>query len=162
MWRKRDIIRVILFVIFFSIGVAALAGSILSSELLGCYRNRQLEAELQANIEKTKSLIADYDALLQQLEEDPNLIRRIAPVILGAKPPDTNAVYPKARAEQLAAARRALMEDLERQKSWPAVPPWLIRCSQPRSRALLLSAGACLILISLVCFGPEKASSSAK
>lgn len=148
-----------LFVIFFSIGVAALAGSILSSGLLGYYRNRQLEAELEAKIEKTKSLIADYDALLQQLEKDPNLIKRIAPAVLGTQPPDANAVYPKVRAEQLAAARRALMEDLNRQAVDSTMPAWLIRCNSPRNRIVLFLAGACLVLISLVCFGPEKVSS---
>jgi len=157
--RRQNIIRAFLFVIFLSIGVAAIFVSIVCREFVGYYHKRQLLKAIQQATAQLESLNADYDALLQQLEKDPNLIKRIAPAVLGTQPPDANAVYPKVRVEQLAAARRALMEDLDRQTVDSAVPAWLIRCNSPRSRIVLFLAGACLVLISLVCFGPEKSSS---
>jgi len=127
----RNVIRMILFVVFFSIGAGSLGISIL------CVN-------------------ADYDALLEQLEKDPNLIKRLAPAALGTEPEDANAVYPRATPEQLAAARKALTQDPNDQSTVPTLPEWLTRCSEPRRRITLFVAGSVLILISFTCFTPVK------
>lgn len=106
---------------------------------------------------RLKSLIADYDALTSRLEKDPNLvIERVAPATLGTEPADSNAIYPKVTAEQLAAAKKALTEDIEPDQTEPAVPEWLRRCNEPRHRIILFLAGAFLILVSFVWFGSAK------
>jgi len=154
--RSENIIRMFLFVVFFSIGAAALSGSILCADLLQYYHNRELlEAEKDLS-NQLKSLNADYDALLEQLEKDPSLIKRIAPATLGVEHNDVDTIYPKATAEQLAAARKALTEEMGLNTTDAALPEWLRRCREPRRRTMLFFAGAGLILVSFICFGPAK------
>ena len=145
-----------LFVVFFSIGAAALSGSILCNDLLRYYRNKQLLKTAEVSLNQLESLNTDYDALLQQLQKDPNFVRRIAPATLGTEPEDANTVYPKATTEQLAAARKVLTEDSSQQSTEPIIPDWITRCSEPPQRVVLFLAGAFLILISFICFGPAK------
>ncbi|MHC4727639.1 MAG: hypothetical protein ACYS17_10480 [Planctomycetota bacterium] len=152
----------ILFVVFFSIGAASLAISILCDDLVQYYRNKgQLTVTQQAN-DRFKSWIEDYDVLLEQREKDPNLVKRLAPAILGTEPEDANAVYPRATPEELAAARQALTQDPNDQSTAPMLPNWLTRCSEPRRRVTLFIAGSFLILISFTCFTPKRQSQAKK
>ena len=148
--------RMLLFIVFFSIGAAALGVSIFFDDLLRYYHNRQLLKITETSLTRLESLNADYDALLQQLEKDPNLVERIGPAALGTEPADANAIYPKATPEQLAAARQALTEETNQQYAKPRIPAWISRCSEPPRRVILFLAGAFLILISFVWFGPAK------
>ena len=155
--QRQDAIRMFLFVIFFSVGAAGLYVSMCCDELVRHYRNKQMLKEMEESKSRVESLIADYDALLGRFEKDPNLlIERIAPAALGAEPADTNAVYPKVTAEQLAAAKKVLTEAAEQKSVEPAVPDWLGRCSEPRRRIILFLAGAFLIIVSFVWFGSAK------
>ena len=154
--QRRNFIRMILFVVFFSIGAASLGISILCDDLVQYYRNRRQLNVTQQSLARLKSLNTDYDVLLEQLEEDPNLVKRLAPAALGAKPEDPDAVYPRATPEQLAAARKALAQDPNDQSEGPMLPNWLTRCSEPRRRITLFIAGSFLILISFTCFAPTK------
>ncbi len=141
-----------MFVAFFSVGAAALGVSILVDDLLRYYQNRQLLEAARKNLRRLELLTSDYDSLLQQFQGDANFVKRIAPATVGSEPADTHAVYPTATAEQLAAAQKVLSEDFARQRTQPAVPNWLTRCSQPRRRTVLFLSGAFLILISFVFF----------
>jgi hypothetical protein len=154
--QERDIISVFFFVVFFGIGAASLSGSILCDDLVRYYRNRQLLETARESLNRLESLNADYDALLDQLEKDPNLVKRIAPAALGVEPEDTNAIYPTATPEQLAAARKVLTEERNQQLADSMVPRWLTRCSEPHRRIGLFLAGAGLIFVSFICFVPAK------
>jgi len=155
--RRQDAIRVLLFVLFFSVGAAALYVSMCCDELIGHYRNKQMLKAMEQSQSRLESLIADYDELTARLEKDPNLIiERVAPSTLGTEPADSNAIYPKVTAEQLAAAKKALTEDVEQDATELAVPEWLGRCSEPRQRLILFLAGAFLILVSFIWFGSAK------
>ncbi|MEE9370788.1 MAG: hypothetical protein V3W45_04875 [Sedimentisphaerales bacterium] len=154
--QRRNFIRLIFFVVFFSIGASSLGISILCDDLVQFYRNRRLLNVTQQSLNRLESLNADYDALLEQLEKDPNLVKRLAPATLGTEPEDANAVYPRATPEQLAAARKALAQDLNDQSESPTLPDWLTRCSEPRRRITLFIAGSFLVLISFTCFTPTK------
>lgn len=154
--QRRNFIRLILFVVFFSIGAASLGISILCDDLVQYYRNKRMLTVTQQSLNKLESLNADYDALLEQLEDDPNLVKRLAPATLGAEPEDANAVYPRATPEQLAAARQALAQDPNDQSGAPTLPHWLTRCSEPRRRITLFIAGSFLVLISFTCFTPTR------
>ena len=151
----QNILRTFLFVVFFGIGTAALTAATLYDDLLRYYRNKQLLMSSEEALNKLKSLNADYDALLKQLEENPGLVKRIAPAALGIEPNDANTIYPKVTAEQLDAARKVLAED-SKQQGEAEIPNWIIRCSEPSRRITLFSAGAVLILISFICFGTAK------
>jgi hypothetical protein len=153
---KQNIIQTLLFIIFFSIGASVLGGSVLCDDLLQYYMNRQLLKAAKESLRRLESLNTDYDVLLQRLQEDPNLVRRLAPATLGTEPEDKSTVYPKASAEQLAAVRKVLMEGLDRETAEQAVPDWIIRCCKPVQRTVLFFAGAFLILISFICFGPAE------
>ncbi len=147
-----------MFVVFFSIGAASLGISILCDDLVQYYRNKRLLKVTQQSLIRLESLNEDYDALLEQLEKNPNLVKRLAPATLGTEPEDTNAVYPRATPEQLAAARQALTQDPNDLSATPTLPHWLTRCSEPRRRITLFIAGSFLILISFTCFTPARQS----
>lgn len=108
------------------------------------------------SLKRLQSLNANYDAVLEQVKNDPNLFKRIAPATLGVEPSEANTVYPKATVEQLAAARKALTKDKNYKAAEPTLPDWLSRCSEPRRRITLFFAGAVLILVSFIFFGPAK------
>lgn len=153
----RKVIQAVFFVLFFSIGAASLSSSVLFDDLILYYQNKQFLRAAQKSLDRLKSLNADYDVLLERLEDDPNLVvDRLAPATLGTKTVDANTVYPRARSRQLAAARKALMEESNGQSAEVAMPQWLKRCSEPRNRILLFVSGVVLVLISFVCFRPAK------
>jgi len=155
-------LRMFVFIVFFSIGAAALSISVLCDELLQYYHNKQALNSAQESTERLKSLKADYDVLLEQFKKDPNFIDRIVPVTLGIEANEPNTIHPKATAEQLAAAKEALTTDANDKTTAFPVPDWLNRCSEPRRRAVLFVTGAILILISFMYFGPPKKSFSQK
>ena len=155
MLHKMITIRTVFFVLFFASGAASLGLSVLCEDLLQYYQNRQLARAARQSLEKLKSLNDDYNMLLAQLAEDPNLIKRLAPPYLHEQT-DPNTVYPRATARQLAAARRALT-DPNQEAEGPAIPGWLDRCSDPPKRLALFISGIALILISFICFRPAAA-----
>ena len=153
----RAIIQAVFFFLFFGIGAASLSSSILCDDLIQYYQNKQLLKTEQDSLDRLESLNADYDALLKRLEEDPDLVvDRLAPATLGTESKDPNTVYPRATSQQLAAARKALMEESKRESARVEMPQWLGRCSEPRNRILLFISGVVLILISFVCFRPAQ------
>ena len=156
--QRQNILRTLLFVVFFSIGATAMYASIICNELIGLYHKRQLLKAKQEDTSRMESLNADYDAVLEQVKKDPNLIKRIAPATLGTEPENKDAVYPKATPEQLDAARKVLTEDSDRHTEDSMIPVWLARCSEPLQRVILFLSGGFLILVSFVCFAPAKQS----
>lgn len=153
--QSQSILHFLFFVVFFSVGAAALGGAVLCDDLVVYCRNRQIVKEAEQSLERLDALNSEYDALLDQLEKDPNLLKRIAPATLGTAPEDPNAVYPKAKARELAIARKALLDQAGQDAPVAAVPPWLERCSEPSRKLGLFVAGAGLVLISLVFFIPK-------
>jgi len=153
---RHGILHLLFFVVFFSIGAGALGAAVLCDDFVQYCRGRHLVKAAQRATERLKALNADYDGLLEQLEKNPDLLKRIAPITLGFKPDDPCAIYPRARAEELAVARQALVEDADQEPPEALIPPWLQRCSDPIKRIFLFIAGAGLVIISLVCFAPPK------
>jgi len=152
----RKFIQTVLFFLFFSIGALSLSISILCDDLIQYYQNKQLLSIAHDSLERLKSLNSDYDVLLERLKEDPNLVvERLAPATFGTETDDPNTVYPRARSRQLAAARKALMEESNRESAETTMPQWLKRCSEPRNRILLFVSGVVLVLISFVSFRPS-------
>jgi len=159
MLQRQNILRMVLFIVFFSIGASALSVSILCDDLVRYYRNNQLLKAAEESLRRIEALNADYGALLEQLQKEPNAVKRIAPATLGTEPEAEDTIYPKATAEQLAAVREALREEVSHGIGGPAMPDWLVRCSEAPQRIILFLAGAFLILISFICFGSAKQKS---
>ena len=152
----QNVIRTLLFIVFFSIGAAAMAASALYGDFVRYYRNKHYLNQAERLTSKLKSLNDDYDALLMRLEDDPNLIKRLAPAALGADYTDPNTISPRATAWELAEANKALAKIAEAEPNEPAMPAWLKRCREPKLRIYLFAAGAALILVSFVCFARIK------
>ena len=155
--QRHGILHFLLFAAFFGVGAVGLGAAVLCDDLVQYCRNQYLLQEAQLSLQHLESLNTDYDALLQELQKDPDLLKRIAPVTLGTQPADPNTAYPRARAEELAVARKAVMEESAEEATEPRIPVWLRRCSEPPKRILLFIAGASLVLISLVCFTAKPA-----
>jgi len=137
------------------------AGSVLCDDLLAYFHNRALLKEAEDDLAKLEQLNADYDALLSQLAEDPNALKRIAPVTLGVEPNDPCAAYPHATVDKLAAARHALMEEPDTHRAeeaapWPQGPEMLLRCCEQPRKTILFIFGGSLVVVSFVFFGPAK------
>ncbi len=131
----------------------------LCEDLVQYYQNKQSLKNAQESLEEVKILTNEYDILLSKLENDPNLVKRIARNTLGTEPEDPNVVYPKAKAELLAAARKALSDDSNQplnEKYTSTIPNWLNRCSKPRQRIALFVSGVFLTMIALICFRPTE------
>ena len=149
---RHSILRFLVFVVFFSSGAAALGGAVLCDDFIRYCHNKQIVKQTEESIRRLESLNAEYDVLLEQLESNPDLLQRIAPVTLGTEPNDPNTVYPRARAKDLAIARKVVMDQADEEPADATIPKWLQRCSDPPKRIILFIAGASLILISMVCF----------
>ena len=152
----QNLIRTFLFIAFFSIGAAAIAASVLCDDFVRHYRNKHYLSQADRLTEKLEMLNDDYDAVLMRLEDDPNLLKRLAPAAIGVDHTDPNTVVPRATAWELAEAKKALAEIVEAEPNEPAMPPWLERSREPKQRMYLFAAGAALVLTSFVCFGRIK------
>lgn len=150
--QRHGILRFLVFVVFFSSGAAALGGAVLCDDFVKYCRDKQVVKQAELSIRRLESLNAEYDTLLEQLENNPDLLQRIAPVTLGTEPNDPNTVYPKAKARELAIARKAVVDQANDEPIEAAIPMWLQRCSDPPKRIVLFVCGASLILIAMVCF----------
>jgi hypothetical protein len=157
--RSQNVIRVVLFVIFFSIGASALGISILCDDLLRYYHSKQLLKAAEESIGRLQSLNTDYGVLLQHSREDPNFIQRVAPATLGTRPEDQNTFYPTVTEEHLTAAKKVLSEKPSREPPESITVNWITRCSEPPRRTILFLAGAFLVLISFVWFSSARQKS---
>lgn len=154
-------IRAFLFAVFLVVGAAAMSCAIRLDELCSYYQKKEQLKTAELTIERLQSLNADYDALLENVKKDPNLIERIKPTILGTVPVDTETVYPKAQAAQLAAAAEALTQNKPVQPV-STIPGWIVRCNKPFRRIILFLAGAGLTFVSFICFKPSKRADKKK
>lgn len=120
------------------------------------FENTQLLEESTASVEKLESLISDYEELLKQRQDDPNLVKRIIAVTMGGDVNEPNTAYPKLTANELQAAKITLAKQQKEIKKKKVVPEFLVRCNEPRRRIGLFLAGASLVMVSFICFSPIK------
>ncbi len=148
------ILRYLLFCIFFTAGAGAVALSILiDPEISNYYQSRlQLRQVEEGNV-RMERLITQYDAQIQQLESDPNLLGKLETFTFGHEPDGEGVILPKASEEELAAAKAALFVELDAQSQEQLVPQWVHRCAQANNRRILFVAGCGLILITFIFFG---------
>lgn len=152
----RNFVRLLLFIILFSTGAVSLAVAVLYPDLLRYYRYNQLLRSARESIEQLESLNARYDALLNNIEQDPNILSRAAPAVIGTEPVDANAVYPRATAEELSAAAEALDKNQDNASMELPLPEYLQRLARPQYRIAMFVCGCGLILIAFICFGPAQ------
>jgi hypothetical protein len=151
----QNTVRLVLFAVVLTLGATVVCIAALCDDLVQYYADRQRLAEARQLVDLLEKLNADYDALLTQVQHDPDLLKRIAPATLGTSPQDANTVHPDVRLEELMAARQALSVADEAPERPPLLPDWLARCSQPAQRLGLFLCGAGLVLVAFVYFRPQ-------
>ena len=158
--RKGPFLRVLLFIIFSCLGIAAISLSMLTQEWIDLYTiNSKLRKVEQIN-RKIEVLNQDHQTLMDEIHNDPNMLKRLDTIVLGAEPADSNFPVPDITEQQLQKVKAVLAETDLQEEPDIAPPRWLQRCGKSRSRLILFIAGAGLILVSFACFGKVKTKSS--
>ena len=160
MTRSVAVLRFVFFCVLFAIGSGAMTLAIHAGEINDYYHSKDMLEVTQQQIESIKSLTAQYDAQLRQIERDPNTLSRLKQVTFGEKPHAEDTAFPKA--SELDAAAAALLEDQQNQEQPPAVPQWAQHISHTNTRKALFLAGAILVLLAFVFFGTRKPASVLK
>jgi hypothetical protein len=153
--RKADVWRTVFFCLFVGAGLAALTVSILADEMLDLYLYKvEIQKNRLAN-ERLQKLSAEYDSVIKQIEDDPNILTRLAGVSLGIEPNSVETAYPRVpeRARRLA---ELIMLEQQKKTEQPSPPAWLLRCTEPLPRTIMFLCSVGLIITSFVCFGTRK------
>jgi hypothetical protein len=142
--------------VFFSIGIAAIAVSILVNDFNQYYLVKIQLHNTKLNNDKLQKLIDGYNEIIKSIEADPHIVERLAPATLGVEPNAPETAFPKASRQELLAAQRALIAAAPPLPPEPVLPDWLKRCSDPMLRKMLFLAGSALVLVSFTCFNVRK------
>lgn len=120
-------------------------------ELESLYLSQQNTAEIQKSNQIIAQLIADHDELIANIREDPNIIKRLAPVTIGVETNEPNfpAIEFPSRNLQLA---KEILDEPERFSVAQKDCRWLKRSARPKMRLALFIAGGGLIFVSFACF----------
>jgi hypothetical protein len=152
-----QIIRFLLFGVFFLMGTGAMVLSILAEpELVNYYHSRSLLLDIQQKIDKSRSLSSQYDAAIDFIEAEPNILERLAPMTFGRKPSAPDTAFPEVRSSALKEETEKLMAQIENKTPKDPIPDWLKRILKPNHRRALFAAGAGLVLINFVFFGTTR------
>lgn len=153
MTKTQAFIRYIFFCIFFAIGAAAMLIAIKADEIKDYYQSRDLLTQAEQSNKKIENMLAEYDRQLAYIDNDPNILARLKPAVLGQQPQRDQTAFPIAPEKMIAKAKAALSSDQPVTASDNSVPQWAIRIAKPAVSKALFFAGAGLILISFICFG---------
>jgi len=154
--------KTVLFIVFFSIGIAAIAVSILVNDFNQYYIVKIQLHNTKLTNEKIQKLIDGYGEMVKSIEADPHIVERLAPATLGFEPNAPQTAFPKASRQELLAAHQALIAAAPPLPPEPVLPGWLKRCSDPMLRKVLFMAGSALVLISFTCFNVRKEEAGRK
>lgn len=147
----------ILFVVFFCVGIASIAGAILAEEMLEYYEGRISIYRIEQANRAIRELDEKTVRLIEQIEDDPEILARLIPIKTGQDVNEPGAILPKVSDEELERAKQALKEIKEQQvEGEPVVPGWVDRINGRVSRYIMLFAGAALVLVSFSCFSIRK------
>ena len=149
------ILRYLLFCVFFFAAASAIAISILAGELATYYNNRQLQKKILDDNARINRLISRYDAQIQQIKAEPNILSMLQPITFGSQPQGEEIAFPTASTEQLIAASQALLEDLQNEKqiSDSNINRWIQRITNAKNRRTIFISGAALMIITFIFFG---------
>lgn len=151
--RSEKIMRFVVFAIFFCTGAAAVAVAFLANDIKKYYHDKYLIRKARETIEKIEMLNTDYSVLIEQIKKNPEMAVKVAPITLGIDANDANTVVPKARAQELNAARQILAQEIEEKSVKPTMPDWAQRCCRGEIRLVLFISGGFLIFIAFLFFG---------
>ena len=147
------LVRYVLFCLFFAVGAGAVALSILADEVHNYYEGKSLLEKALADNEDIQFLTIEYEAQIDEIRNDPNILGRLRRVALGREPSAEDTAFPRASEELLTEAGAAVLEDLRADLPAREIPKWVKRCSEPNVRRSLFFAGAGLVLVTFIFFG---------
>jgi hypothetical protein len=157
--RKEPFLRILFFVIFSCLGIAAISLSMLAQEWIDLYTiNSKLHKVEQTN-RKIEVLNRDHQSLIDSINNDPNMLKRLDTIVLGTASAEANIPVPDITEQQLQKVKAILAETDSEEPPETGPPRWLQRCGQRRYRLIMFIAGAGLILVSFTCFGKFKTKS---
>jgi hypothetical protein len=144
--------RAAFFSLFAAVGLLAVSLAVLGPEWKNLYRIKAAAALSEQNNTKITRLLADHQELINLINTDPNVLRRLAEVELGQDVNDPNAIAAKITADYLSQAKLVVDGVENPDIAVPQAPHWLIRATLSSSRIVLFASGAGLVLVSFVCF----------
>ena len=151
------VFRNILFVVFFCAGIAAMAVAILAGEILEYYEGQIKIYRIEQANHAIRQLDEKTVRLIEQIEDDPEILKRLVPIKTGQDVNEPGAILPKVSEAELEKAMQALKEMKAQQGDIePVVPGWVMRINGQLSRYIILIAGAALVLVSFSCFNIRK------
>ncbi|MEN6385063.1 MAG: hypothetical protein ABFD79_07670 [Phycisphaerales bacterium] len=154
--------RALFFSIFSAIGVLAVAIAVLGPEWKGLYKIKAAAIQSDRNNQKISQLLTDHQELINLINTDPNILRRLAQVELGVDPNDPNTISAQITSDYLYDAKAVLEQPQDPVLAAQQTPDWLLRATLKSSRIVLFAAGAGLILVSFVCFSaPDRKTDKA-
>lgn len=148
-------IRSAAFIGFLGIGAAAMSLAFLTDDLVRYYNRKAQLAYAQQMANWLEQLNNEYQLLISQLQQDPNILKRVAPAVLGIWPSEPNTAYPQANPQDLLAARQTFLLRRPVPQRPVEIPLWLQRCQRPVYRWAIILLGAGLVLVSFIWFARE-------
>ena len=161
----KAILNGLLFVLFFTAGIAAIALSALAPEIHNVYAGRVLLQRIEKSNKQLRAINDQYEYQLNQIKQNPAILARLRVLNLGIEPDEPDTAFPPAKSEQLIkAARDILKQEQETKEQVVAdIPVWLRRVQEPRQRVALFIAGAALVIVSMIFFStPRDASQDSR
>jgi len=147
------LVRYVLFCIFFAVGSGAVALAVLADEVRDYCEGRNLLAKTLADNEDIQFLTIEYEAQIDEIRNDPNIVGRLERVTLGRQGGAEDTAFPTASDELLSEAGKAVLADLRTGRPARKIPTWAERISEPNIRYSLFFAGAGLVLVTFIFFG---------
>lgn len=150
--------RAVLFSIFALVGILSVFLAVIGPEVKNLYKIRAATRQSEQNNAKIEQIANDHQDLINLINQDPNILSRLAPAELGENVRDPNNPIVAVTQKSLVQAKEVLDEmDTENQSaSNENIPNWLLRATLKSSRIVLFISGASLMLISFVCFSGRK------
>jgi hypothetical protein len=150
----KTLLNGLLFVVFFTAGIAAVSLSVLVVEVGTLYRDKATLQKIDNSNKALQKLDEQYAYQIEQIKKNPAVLARLKVLNLGEEPQDPQTAYPQASNDQLIQAARIILSQKEqpRKDEPPLIPNWLIRARSTQARLVLFVAGTALIIVSMTFF----------
>jgi hypothetical protein len=153
----KAIVNGLLFVIFFTAGIAAVSVAALVPEIGTLYVYNVTLKKIETSNKNLQKLDEQYAYQIDQIKKNPAVLARLRVLNLGEEPRDPQTAYPPASDDKLIQEARIILSEKAIPKREEAViPNWLIRARQTRGRIALFLTGTALIIVSMTFFSTRE------
>ncbi len=157
MKKAASILRYLFFCIFFVLGASAITLSILSDEITQNYKNIENLNLIEENSEKLERLIKAYDLQIEQVMNDPEILKRLSRrIVEGVGGGVGVGADPVATRQELRIATEILNPPSDPNEAVPLLRSYAERATKQHVKQGLFLSGAGLILIAFIFFGEPK------